>query len=82
MATSVTIRRKVRAGQTDVPELAAFEGKDVEITVTEVGTPASPAPEPWPDNGPTERYPLRGSVLRFEDPFGPAATEEDWEALN
>ncbi|MFN8617617.1 MAG: hypothetical protein U0837_11000 [Dehalococcoidia bacterium] len=82
MATSVTIRRKVRAGQTDVPELAAFEGKDVEITVTEVDVSASTVPEPWPDNGPTDRYPLRGSVLRFDDPFGPAAPEEDWEALN
>jgi hypothetical protein len=78
----VTIRRKVRAGQTDVPELAAFEGKDVEITVTEVDVSASTVPEPWPDNGPTDRYPLRGSVLRFDDPFGPAAPEEDWEALN
>lgn len=82
MATSLTIRRKVRAGQTDVPELAAFEGKDVEITVTEVDTPVSTAPEPWPDNAPTDRYPLRGSVLRFDDPFGPAAPEEDWDALN
>ncbi len=78
----MTIRRKVRAGQTDVPELAAFEGKDVEITVTEVDVSASTVPEPWPDNGPTDRYPLRGSVLRFDDPFGPAAPEEDWEALN
>ena len=81
MATSVTIRRKVRAGQTDVPELAAFEGKDVEITVTEVGVSVPTAPEPWPDNGPTDRYPLRGTVLWFEDPDGPAASEEDWDAL-
>lgn len=71
MATSVTIRRKVRAGQTDVPELAAFEGKDVEITVTEVA----------PRRSEPDEFPLRGTLLWFEDPDGPATDEEDWEAL-
>jgi len=28
------------------------------------------------------RYPLRGTVLRYDDPFGPACPLEDWEALN
>ena len=27
------------------------------------------------------RETLRGSVLRYEDPFGPAAPPEDWDAL-
>jgi hypothetical protein len=25
--------------------------------------------------------PLRGSILRYDDPFGPAAPLEDWEVL-
>ena len=29
----------------------------------------------------TQRYPLRGSVIRYDDPFGPAVPEDDWEAL-
>ena len=28
-----------------------------------------------------ERYPLRGSVLRYDDPFEPAVPPEQWEAL-
>lgn len=27
-----------------------------------------------------ERYPLRGSVLRFDQPLDPVAEEGDWEA--
>jgi hypothetical protein len=31
--------------------------------------------------GPNGRYPLRGSVSRYDDPFLPAADEADWEVL-
>ncbi len=31
-------------------------------------------------NGESERYPLRGSVLRFADPLDPACAAEEWEA--
>jgi hypothetical protein len=77
----VRLRRRVSSSHLDVPELEQFIGKEVEITVSEVAEPQVPDQEPWPDNGPTERYPLRGSVLRYDDPFGPAVPEEDWEAL-
>jgi hypothetical protein len=30
----------------------------------------------------TEAYPLRGSVLRYDDPFGPATDEDHWEAYS
>ncbi len=26
-------------------------------------------------------YPLRGKLLKYDDPFGPATPLEDWEAL-
>lgn len=29
----------------------------------------------------TDSYPLRGTVIRYDDPFEPAASAEDWEAL-
>jgi hypothetical protein len=29
----------------------------------------------------TDSYPLRGTVLRYDDPFEPATCAEDWEAL-
>jgi len=32
------------------------------------------------NQGQSERYPLRGTPIRYRDPFGSAA-EEDWEAL-
>ena len=35
--------------------------------------------QPQVDVRDTQAYPLRGSVLRYDDPLGPAADEEDWE---
>jgi uncharacterized protein YqgV (UPF0045/DUF77 family) len=29
----------------------------------------------------TDRYPLRGTVLAYVDPFEPACSAEDWEAM-
>ena len=29
-----------------------------------------------------ERYPLRGTAYRFEDPFSPPVSEDEWEALH
>jgi hypothetical protein len=46
-------------------------GERVEVVVT-------PIPPPRPD---TVRYPLRGSVLHYDDPTEPVA-EGDWEALS
>jgi len=30
---------------------------------------------------PQVNYPLQGTVLRYDDPFEPAVTTEDWDAL-
>ena len=57
------------------PELRPFLGKDVEIIVREVDS------APRADEAPANRYPLRGSVLRDDDPFEPAVPEDDWEVL-
>ena len=29
----------------------------------------------------SNQYPLRGTVIRYDDPFEPAVPVEDWEAL-
>ena len=54
------------------PELRPLVGKQVEITVREQA-------EINPSLNPGDRYPLRGSVLRYDDPFEPVASD-DWEA--
>lgn len=53
-------------------------GAEVEVIVLErKAASASHADEALSDS---EKYPLRGSVLRYDDPFEPVAVE-DWEAL-
>lgn len=54
-------------------------GREVEIVVQEVETPQDELRElisEW-----ESRYKLHGSVLRYDDPSGPATPLEDWEAL-
>lgn len=46
-------------------------GTNVEVIVLEQTTR-----RPDPD-----RYPLRGTVLRYDDPFEPAVPIEDWDCL-
>ena len=64
------ILRHLESETIHVPEARELIGRDVEIVVREIESPAE-----W-----IERYPLRGSVLRYDGPFEPVA-EEDWEAL-
>ncbi len=47
------------------------EGKQVEIIVLDTNGNATA----------TQLNPLKGSVLRYDDPFEPACPVEDWEAL-
>ena len=47
------------------------EGKQVEIIVLDTNGNATA----------TQLNPLKGSVLRYDDPFGPACPAEDWEVL-
>lgn len=69
---AVRIEAKVQPnGRVILNDLPFEEGKDVEIIVLETnGKQAEP-----------KSNPLKGSVLRYDDPFEPAAPIEDWEAL-
>lgn len=58
-----------------LPQLRPFVGKQVEIIVLSPDeSPASAAASVLSDN------PLVGSVLRDDDPFGPAVPADEWEA--
>ena len=52
-------------------------GDAVEVIVLESRTKQHEAPTRSPDSNP---YPLRGKVIRYDDPTEPVALE-DWEAL-
>jgi len=69
MKATVRVRRHLDSETVYLPEAKGLLGKDVEIVVREVDEAAEPA----------DQFPLRGSVLKYDDPFEPVA-EEDWEA--
>lgn len=73
------IRRHIDSDTLRIPELRELIGRDVEILVREVEGPDDQKPR-MPSVGAEGEYPLRGSVLRYDDPFEPVA-EDDWEAL-
>lgn len=83
--TALHIRRHIDSDTLTIPELRELIGRDVEIVVREVEEPqptaaridaeCAEATEDWKDS-----YPLRGSVLRYDDPFEPVGVD-DWEAL-
>lgn len=71
MAGTVRIKRHLDSETIHLPEVRDLIGRDVEIVVRAVE-----------EAGPRlRRYPLRGSVLRYDEPFEPVANE-DWEALS
>ena len=70
MGSIVRITRHLDSETVHLPEIHDLVGRDVEIVVREIRMVEVPA----------ERYPLRGSVLRYDDPFEPVA-EDDWEVL-
>ncbi len=59
-------------GRVILDDLPFEEGKQVEVIIleTKAGETISPRTNP-----------LKGSVLRYDDPFGPAAPIDDWEVL-
>jgi hypothetical protein len=69
MKATVRVRRHLDSETIYLPEAIALLGKDVEIVVRELDEAAEPA----------DQFPLRGSVIKYEDPVEPVA-EEDWEA--
>ena len=60
-----------------LPELKPLIGHDVEIVVREENGASLTVAE-----AEAKRQSLKGSVLRDDDPFGPAVPPEDWEALS
>ena len=72
---AVKVTRRLVSETLHLPELRPLLGKQVEIIVREAES------APSVDDATPERYPLRGSVLEYGDPFEPAVPEEDWEAL-
>ncbi|MGQ0540626.1 MAG: hypothetical protein ACT4O9_02095 [Blastocatellia bacterium] len=58
-------------GRVILSDLPFEEGKQVEIIVLETNGKETPPIV----------NPLKGSVLRYDDPFEPAAPIEDWETL-
>lgn len=69
MKSLIRLKRHLDSETLHLPELHHLIGSDVEIVVREL----PPAPRDADD------YPLRGSVLRYDDPFEPVAAD-DWEA--
>ncbi len=70
MTQVVRVQRHLDSDTVHLPEAHGLIGRDVEIVIREV-------------EGETQRgepSPLRGSVLRYDEPFEPVA-EDDWEAL-
>jgi hypothetical protein len=69
MTPEVRVKRHLDSDTVHLPEAHDLIGRDVEIVIREVEN----------DTQPGERQPLRGSVLRYDEPFEPVA-EDDWEA--
>lgn len=77
---TIRIERHLDSDTLHLPELLELIGKDVEITVREAaGNGKAGGGKPTaPDE---DAFPLRGTVLRDDDPFAPAVPPEDWDAL-
>ena len=60
-----------RNGRLIIDDLPFDEGEVVEVVVSDAKGLASV----------TDVNPLKGSVLKYDDPFGPAVSQEDWEVL-
>ena len=54
-------------------DLPLLKGKQVEVIILEDDTEIEPSNQ--------DRFPLRGKPIRFNDPFGAATDETDWEAI-
>lgn len=72
---AVRIRKKLDSEMLCLPELKPLLGKTVEIIVREEAA-ANPEATRLTSRG----GPLGGSILRDDDPFGPAVPPEEWEA--
>lgn len=69
----VTISIKARVeegGRVTVDHLPLKPGQEVQLTIVSLESEAEIQ----------SRYPLQGTSYRYEDPFGPAADPDEWEA--
>ena len=71
---AIRVKRRIESENVYLPELRPWKGADVEIIVLRERVTESAK------NLPQSRYPLRGSVFHYEEPFDPVAAH-DWEAL-
>lgn len=77
---AIRIRRHLDSETLNLPELRELVGRNVEIIVLDESNgiitdiPKSHTLE-------ERRKALHGTLLRYDDPFEPAAPPEDWEAL-
>lgn len=66
----------------ELPELRSMVGKDVEIIVLDaamLSDKTSPADDA---DSEARRTALQGTLISYDDPFGPAAPLEDWSAFS
>ena len=71
---AIRLKKHIESETVYLPELRPLIGKDVEIIVLDESDEEGKHPSA------VAQYPLRGSVLRYDEPFEPVA-EDDWEAL-
>ena len=80
MTTSLQAHRiettLIQDGKLTLDQLPFRAGETVEVIV--LTNPAAPPVKSH--NPPEDRYPLRGTVIEYQNPFEPVA-EADWEVL-
>ena len=78
---TIRLERHLDSETLHLPELRDMVGKDVVIIVQErEGVNHSRSKQGAA--GDADYYPLRGSVLRYDDPFEPAVPPEDWDVYH
>jgi hypothetical protein len=75
---AIRIKQRLDSETLHLPQVRPLLGKQVEIIVLEDEAAQISGETPASDDA--SRYPLRGSVLRYDEPFEPAVPPEDWEA--
>lgn len=76
---AIRITQKLESEMLYLPQLRSWVGRNVEIIVREA-PPILPEAPVVADPAKKWVSPLAGTVLRDDDPFGPAVPPEDWEA--
>ena len=69
---AIRIKQKLDSETLHLPQVRPLLGKQVEIIALE----DEPAPNVAAGANP---FPLRGSILRDDDPFAPAVPADDWD---